>query len=165
MNEQRTEHLVFLPCSISMARSLLLYAEALRENAPVFIPESLPSIQAKATLPYLIEGLEREWEPLSWLWFVIDIEKKRLVGELILGKKQYEDNAIQFTFTFDSVDSEIAYAEESVDWLLTFLEGQKIKYVITEVGKGAYMAQAMLEQKGFHCFERDHFIQLVHKIR
>ncbi len=164
MNEQRTEHLVFIPCSISMARSLLLHADALRENAPVTIPECLPSVQAKATLPYVIESLELELEPLSWLWFVIDIEKKRLIGELILGKKQPDDITLQFSFIFDTVDSEIAYAEDSVDWLLSFLANKQIKYVITEVGKGACMVKAMLEQKGFQCFEKGGFIQLVRKM-
>ena len=165
MNEQRTEHLAFIPCSISMARSLLLHADVLRKNAPVFIPECLPSIQAKATLPYVIEGLEEEIEPLSWLWFVIDIEKKKMIGEFILGKKRHDDNILHFTLTFDAVDSEIAYAEDSIDWLLFFLEKKRIKYVTTEVGKGARMAKAILDKKGFQSFAKGNFIQLVREIR
>ncbi len=164
MNDQRTEHLVFIPCSIAMARSLLLHAEALRKNAPVYIPDCFPTSQAKATLPYVIEGLEQEREPLSWLWFVIDVEKKSLIGELILGKKKSDDTTVQFTFTFDTFDHEIAFGEECVDWLLSFLANKKIIYVITEMREGACTAQSMLEQKGFHCFNKSGFMQFIRKI-
>ena len=164
MNEQRTEHLVFMPCSISMARSLLLHGNTLREYAPIDIPESFPSIRARAILPLMIEGLELELEPLSWIWYVIDIKKRRMIGELILGKRMYDDHTLQFTFSFDTVDSEVAYAEDSVEWLLCFLANTEIKYVLTEMKEEAFMAKAMLEQKGFHCFEKGGYIQLVRKI-
>lgn len=164
MNDQRTEHLVFIPCSIAMARSLLLHAEALRKHAPIYMPDCFPTTGAKATLPYIIERLEQEEEPLSWLWFVIEVQKKSLIGELILGKKKSDDPTLQFTFTFDTFDHEIAFGEECVDWLLSFLANKKITYVITEMRERACMAQSILEQKGFRCINEDGFMRFSRRI-
>jgi ribosomal-protein-alanine N-acetyltransferase len=148
MKQIRTNRILIFPCSISLAKSLILYPYDFKMVSPVIVPESFPSDRVKCILPLLIELYELEGGDVGWwICFIIDLQSQKFIGELEL---EGEGEELTFSLTFTNAQTEKEFVSEVMEGFFYYIHKIGIAQIIqTEVPDKRFYYKETLKKYGF----------------
>ena len=150
MKKIRAGRVLIIPCTISLAKSFVLYGNDLKMASPVSIPDCFPSDRMKGMLPLLIELLELGCDADWWICFVIDLQSQRFIGELEIEGNSLEGGSLSFSLSFTDLLTEEEFATEVIEGLLYyFQENDSIQLVKTEIVDNRACYKQVLTNYGF----------------
>ena len=150
MKKIRSGRILILPCTISLAKSFILYGNDLKMASPVSIPERIPSDRMKGMLPLLIELLELGCEADWWICFIIDLENQQFIGELEVGVNLSNGGSVSFSLNFTDGQTEEEFAAEVIEGLLYYFEEMdSIQLIKTEIEEDRAGHKKILMNCGF----------------
>ena len=150
MKQIRTGRILIIPCSISLAKSLVLYVDDLKMVSPVSIPDYFPSDRMKGMLPLLIELLEAGYKADWWICFIIDLQHQQFIGELEIEGDLLKEESLSFSLKFIDGQTEEEFATEVMEGLLSYFQKlESIQLVRTEVVNDQTRYKNLLKRFGF----------------
>ena len=150
MKQIRAGRILIIPCSISLAKSLVLYVNDLKMVSPVNIPDCFPSDQMKGMLPLLIELLELGDEADWWICFIIDLQHQQFIGELVVDGNPLKGGSVSFSLNFTDVQTEAEFATEVMEGLLYYFKKiDSIRLVKAELVENRTSYKEVLKKFGF----------------
>lgn len=155
MKQIRTSRILIIPCSMSLAKSLILYPRDFKMVSPVYVPDSFPSDRIKGMLPLLIELFEVEGDAGWWICFIIDLKRQQFIGELEVEENPAKVGGIDFSLNFTDDRTEKEFASEVIEGMLYYFKKTgTAKIVKTEVVANQSCYKEVLRMHGFEA-ERD----------
>lgn len=122
MKQIRTSRILIIPCSISLAKSLVLYPADFKMVSPVMVPDCFPSDRIKGILPLLIELFEVEVDAGLWICFIIDLKHQQFIGELEVEGNPAKRGTLTFSLNFIDERTEKEFASEVMEGLLYYFK-------------------------------------------
>lgn len=110
-----------IPCSLHIARAMLLDPAYLQIFLRVQVPEGWPADELKAYMPYYIEEMEQEPSLLGWgVWIILDSERKTVIGDVGFKGKPDGDGELEIGYSVHPDYRNRGYAFEAAqaltDW-------------------------------------------------
>ena len=164
MKQIRTSRVLIIPCSISLAKSLILYPNDFKKVSPVSVPESFPSYRIKGILPLLLELYELDGGAGWYICFIIDLQNQLFIGELEIDEKISKGQSVIFSLHFTDDASEKEFASEVIEGLIVYY--QKIgafQVIRTEVPANRPYLKEQLKRYEFEEEENDGNYSLMKK--
>lgn len=147
MKQIRTNRILIFPCSISLAKSLILYPYDFKMVSPVIVPEFFPSDRVKCILPLLIELYELEGDAGWRMCFIIDLKHQQFIGELEL---EGEGENLTFSLSFTNDRTEKEFVNEVMEGLFYYIHKVGITQMIqTEIADKRSYYKETLKKYGF----------------
>ncbi|MGD6818420.1 GNAT family N-acetyltransferase [Metabacillus sp. 84] len=152
-----TDELLLIPCSLDLAKSLILHKKELAKRSPIVIPEDWPSLISKGILPYYIERLERDPSEYGWgIWLIIHHKDKKMIGDFYIYSKPDSSGGIEFDFRIDP-DYRLEFGFEAVSSFFEWLIGQeKVKRITTECHMEQDKTIGIFSRIGLICKRKEH---------
>lgn len=157
MIEIFTEHLLIVPCSLDIAKSLIFHRGELEERSPITIPKGWPSPLIKGILPLYIEKMEKDNSNYGWgLWMIINYEDKRIIGDIYIQGKPDQSGTIHLCFNMSNGILNPLLTYEAIDAMIEWLTTQKdAKKIITECSESNFQSIKLFERLGMRCTKKD----------
>jgi ribosomal-protein-alanine N-acetyltransferase len=150
MKQIRTDRILIIPCSVSLAKSLILYPNDFRLVSPVKVPDCFPSDRIKGMLPLLIELFEVEGDAGWWICFIIDLKHQQFIGELELAGRSMGGEDLSFSLNFIDNQTEKEFVSEVMEGLFYYIQKMgSIQVIQTEIVDKRYSYRKALEKYGF----------------
>ncbi len=147
MKQIRNNRILIFPCSISLAKSLILYPFDFKRVSPVIVPESFPSDRVKCLLPLLIELYELEGNEGWSICFIIDLINQQFIGELEL---EGEGENLAFSLRFTNDEAEREFVADVIEGLFYYIHKNGIAQMIqTEIADTRSYYKEILRKYGF----------------
>ncbi|RSK26904.1 N-acetyltransferase [Bacillus sp. HMF5848] len=157
MLEIITRSLLVVPCSLDIAKSLVLHRNILEKKSPILIPHEWPSWQVQSLLPLYIERLEADKSEYGWgIWIMILRSKKTICGDIVIEGKPDQDGVIKITHNLvdDIVDLSLAY--EAIDAIIEWMMiTHDVKKIYTECNVSNQTAIKVFEKLGMRCINKE----------
>ncbi|MCD7033927.1 GNAT family N-acetyltransferase [Metabacillus sp. GX 13764] len=156
-----TERLLVIPCSLDIAKSLIIHRKELEERSPIVIPPVWPSSLTQGLLPLYIERLEKSREAYGWgLWLIIHAAEKKIIGDFYIADKPDRDGKVEFSCQINpSYPEQIAF--EALNMFFSWLSSQnQVKTVQTECRIENEDMIHLLHKLGFICRKREDYYLL-----
>ncbi|WP_164462163.1 GNAT family N-acetyltransferase [Bacillus sp. FJAT-42376] len=152
-----TEELLLVPCSLDLAKSLILHKKELAKRSPILIPEDWPSEMSRGIMPFYIERLERDCSEYGWgLWLIIHHKDKKMIGDFYIYSKPDETGMVNFDFRIDpdyGMENGYEAVSHFFDWLF---EQKEVKRVSTECHIEHDKTIGILSRLGLICRGKEH---------
>lgn len=156
-NHLITDRLLIMPCSLDLAKSVVLFRDELGERSPIEFPENWPTDEVKSLLPLYIESLEKDNTEYGWgLWLIIDYEEQRVIGDLNFKGKPNDDGIIEMGYSILPKYRQQGYAYEATQALLNWgFAHPSVQVIRAECFQNNQASQRVLEKLGMRCVEKD----------
>ncbi|WP_155111150.1 GNAT family N-acetyltransferase [Metabacillus mangrovi] len=147
---------MLIPCSLDLAKSLILHKKELTKRSPIIIPEDWPSFIGRGILPFYIERLEQDRTEYGWgIWLIIHHGDKKIIGDFYLYSKPDRLGAVAVDFHMHP-DYRNQYGFEAasrfLDWLL---EKDEVISVTAECHARQEKTIGLFSRLGLICCKRD----------
>jgi ribosomal-protein-alanine N-acetyltransferase len=157
VKELITDRLLLIPCSLDMAKSLILHREELAIRSPIQIPEDWPSLQLKGYLPIYIEKLEKNQNEYGWgVWIIIKLEEKKIIGNIGFKGRPDNNGVVEIAYTILKEERQKGYgceaAKSLIEWAYDFSE---VKRIIAECEDSNRASIRILEKIGMKLYDTD----------
>ena len=164
MKQIRTSRVLIIPCSISLAKSLILYPNDFKKVSPVSVPVNFPSYRIKGILPLLLEIYELDGGAGWYICFIIDLQNQLFIGELEIDEKISKGQSVIFSLHFTDDATEKEFASEVIEGLLVYYQKLGTFQVIrTEVPTNRTFLKEQLKRYEFEEEENDGNYSLMKK--
>lgn len=149
-----TERLLIIPCSLHIAKAVILDSTYLQTFLRVEVPEGWPANELRAYLPYYIEALERDPALLGWgVWILIEENLKTVIGDAGFKGRPDEDGMIELGYSIHPDYRNQGYASEAaealVDW--AFICHDEVRVIHAECSKENLPSMRVLQKLGMQC--------------
>ncbi|MCH1623914.1 GNAT family N-acetyltransferase [Fredinandcohnia quinoae] len=157
MIEIFTEHLLIVPCSLDIAKSLIFHRNELEQKSPITIPKGWPSALITGILPLYIEEMEIDNTYYGWgLWIIINYEDKQIIGDIYIQGKPDNNGTVHLCFNMSNEFQNSILTYEAVDAMIEWLTTQtNAKKVITECCESNFRSIQLFEKLGMRCTKKD----------
>ncbi|KZZ82979.1 MULTISPECIES: GNAT family N-acetyltransferase [Bacillaceae] len=151
-----TDELLLIPCSLDLAKSLILHKKELAKRSPIVIPEDWPSSMSQGILPFYIERLEKDRSEYGWgIWLIIHHREKKMIGDFYIYSKPDQDGTVDFDFRIHP-DYRKENGFEAVSHFFDWLFEQKgVKCISTECHIEQVKTIGILSRLGLICNRKE----------
>jgi [ribosomal protein S5]-alanine N-acetyltransferase len=155
--EIMTDRLLLIPCSLDLAKSLILFRRELEERSPIDIPGNWPSDLLLGFLPLYIEKLERDQTEFGWgIWLVIDLIEKRIIGDILVEGKPDPSGLVRLCCNISDNNRDYSLAYEGLEAMIEWMMNQKdVKKIMTECGVEHEQQIKLYDKLGMRCIMND----------
>ncbi|MFY4773741.1 GNAT family N-acetyltransferase [Metabacillus sp. RGM 3146] len=151
-----TERLLVIPCSLDIAKSLIIHRKELEERSPINIPDTWPSPLTTGVLPLYIERLEENKKEYGWgLWLIIHTLEKKIIGDFYIEAKPDQNGRVEFHFQMDKAYPEMIAFEAANMFFNWLFEQKEVKCIYTECRSDQEKTIALFNKLGFICSSKD----------
>ncbi|MGM9928987.1 MAG: hypothetical protein ACI35P_13650 [Bacillus sp. (in: firmicutes)] len=159
MRDNNPKNVLILNCSSDLAKSLIFFREQLVIRSPIDIPEKWPSYRFRSFLPFFLENIEKKYASSFQLWILVELDQKRMIGDILLYDKKNHPNVVNVELYFISPTLERKYYQECVELISEkiFAQFQRtISYMHLEVLYSDKAKIEALKTLGFHLKSCEH---------
>jgi [ribosomal protein S5]-alanine N-acetyltransferase len=152
-----TDRLLLIPCSLDLAKSLILFRKELEERSPIDIPDNWPSDLLIGLLPLYIEKLERDQSEFGWgIWLVIDLIEKRMIGDILVDGKPDLNGSVRLSCNILENNSDYSLAYEGLEAMIEWMMMQKnVKKIMMECSVQHEQQIKLYDKLGLRCIKND----------
>lgn len=151
-----TERLLVIPCSLDIAKSLIIHRKELEERSPITIPESWPSPLTKGVLPLYIERLEGNKKEYGWgLWLIIHTLEKKIIGDFYIEAKPDQKGIVDFHFQMDKTYPEMIAFEAANMFFNWLFEQREVNGIHTECRADQENTISLYNKLGLICVSKE----------
>lgn len=146
-----TDRLLLIPCSLHIAKAMILDPAYLQIFLRMKVPAGWPADELKAYLPYYIEQIEGDPSLLGWgVWILLDSERKTVIGDAGFKGKPDENGEIEIGYSVHPDYRRRGYAFEAAqaltDW--GFRDGSGVQLIRAECNIENLSSVRVLEKLG-----------------
>lgn len=162
MKHLETNRLILVPCSLEIAKKMVLDRKGLGEMLSAHIPEHWPTDDLKGYIPYVIEALEMDTSEYGWgIWIAINKSNKVVVGDIGFKGKPDHCGVIEIGYGILPQFRKQGFASEAAkaitDW--AFAENKSVMKINAECDMSNLSSINVLQKINMKCVSETDGVQ------
>lgn len=164
-----TDRLLIIPCSIHIAKAVVLDDPYLEQSLCTYIPRGWPSEALKAYMPFYLEKIERDPFELGWgVWILLHPQLRTVIGDAGFKGQPDEAGMIELSYHVHADYRYQGYAFEAAHALThwAFHKDAGVELIRAQCLKENFISMKLLDKLGMKCVRDEGSIlewELYHK--